>query len=416
MTNKLYLFAPRGRRTTRACFRSLAKSMLTYAVVCGFYSQSPVWASEKPLPMQTPTAQSVGTSTNLKSAAQVLLSHFEELKKHKKDWITEDDLQSLVESPDPVVREAVRFFAVSPIDRELCGEAQGMTKAGLARCIPVAGSAGLEETLLRLGHATGDVKDEAQRKFYATLLRDPGVPAVVRAQIVARLSEKDMLAIVGHPNTQGNAKDVADETAAFLFLAKMSWLGTAEAEAVAAYKVPYVMLRGDKDHSASFWDGHQVHLSEKMLTGGTGVVSDQTLVKHIGTFAHESGHAIFGFSGLSKTVGDDIARRHLENGVGVIINEAVAGIMQNRAHVAELGYGADKGSDANLSVAHDVEKNIANDQTDYARRYHVNTAVARSQMDDIRKVLANSVVPYFQSKFGLLGDPQLTLTLPDPQR
>jgi len=143
---------------------------------------------------------------------------------------------------------------------------------------------------------------------------------------------------------------------------------------------------------------------------------DKALEKHIGVFAHESGHAIFGLSGLSKTVNADIARHHLTAGMGPIINEAVAGIMQNRAHVAAEGYGANKDSDANLVLAHDIEKNIVNDQTFYAKYYHVDTATARNQMRDVKKVLAEAVVPYFQNTFGLWGNPQLTLTLPEPQR
>ncbi|WP_150133187.1 hypothetical protein [Acidisarcina polymorpha] len=369
-----------------------------------------------PPEMQTPTAQSVGTTTNLKEAAQVLLTEFDRVHKQKKDRITQDDLTPLAESSEPSARNAARFFAVSPMDRSLCGGDQGLTKAGLASCLSVASNPGLEQALLNVHDVPGRAIDLGRTAIYSVLLCDPGVPAAVRGQVVARLSDSEMLRIVGRPNAQGNAKDVADETAAFLYLARLSWLGTAEAEAISSYKVTFTMLRGAQDHSASFWDGHQVRLSEKMLTGGTGVVSDVTLRKHIGIFAHESGHAIFALSGLSKTVNADIERHHLTPGMGSIINEAVAGIMQNRAHVAVDGYGVDKDSDANLVLAHDVEKNIVNDQTFYAKYYHVNTAVARGQMSDIREVLAQSVVPYFQLNFGLWGDPQLALTLPAPHK
>ena len=405
------------RTIPRACLRVLAESLLSSAFVSHVCAQAPARKSGTvPLPMQTPTAQSVGTSTNLKAAAQVLLSGFDQVKKHKKDRITDDDLRSLAQSAHQTVREAARFFAVSPVDRELCGGKQGITPAGLTHCVSVASSLELDGTLEQLQPASGGTSTPEQKGFYTVLLRDPGVPAVLRAKLVARLSDGEMLAIVGHPNAQGNAKDKADETAAFLYLARLSWLGTAEAEAISSYKVPYVMLRGSKDRSVSYWDGHQVSLSEKMLTGGTGTVSDEALQSHIGIFAHESGHAIFGLSGLSRTVDADIKRHHLTPGMGGIINEAVAGIMQNRAHVAAQGYGHNKETDANLVLAHDVEKNIVNDQTFYAKDYHVNTAVARSQIKDILEVLADSVVPYFQSRFGLLGDPQLAQTLPNPRQ
>ncbi|MBV9309088.1 MAG: hypothetical protein JOZ45_23280 [Acidobacteriaceae bacterium] len=107
-------------------------------------------------------------------------------------------------------------------------------------------------------------------------------------------------------------------------------------------------------------------------------------------------------------------RHNFTHGLDAIVNEAVAGIFQNRSHVAAQGYGQNRESDANLVLAHGVTRNIANDQTFYAKYYHVNTAVARAQFAQLKQVLADVIVSYFETRFGLLSDPQLAATLACP--
>lgn len=214
----------------------------------------------------------------------------------------------------------------------------------------------------------------------------------------------------------GNEQDKRDVTTAFLYLARLSWLGAAEAEAIVEYKVPYTMLRGDKDHSASYWNNHTVQISEKMISGGSGTVNDQALAKHIGIFAHESGHAIFGLSGQQKKLNADLAEQRITRGMDGIVNEAVAGVFQNRAHVAALGYGANKDSDRNLAIIHDVEKDIVDGNTMYARYYHVDVDAAHAQLPVVKQIIANDLIPFFQTRFGLLDDPQLTSGLPPSHR
>ena len=371
-------------------------------------------AQQNSLAMQASAAESVGTSTNLNAASQKLWQQFDKVAGVKRGHITLEDLRSMSQSQDFDSREAAKFFIVSPIDRELAGNRSGLTKARLRRCAEATKQAALYHALLQQHDPAHDPTRKNVASFYALFLRDPGVSEEIRSTVVRGLTDDQILQIIGHPNTLGSARDVSDETAAFLYLAKLSWLGAAEDEAIAFYQVPFTMLRGAQDHSASFWEGHAVHLSEKMLTGGTGQVNDATLASHIGIFAHESGHAIFSLSGLSKALNEEMAHQNFTHGLDSIINEAVAGIFQNRSHVAVQGYGHNKDSDANLVLAHDVAKNIVNDQTFYAKYYHVNTAVARAQFPQVKQVLANVVVPYFETRFGLLGDPQLTSTLPHP--
>ncbi|HTF61545.1 MAG TPA: hypothetical protein VK638_02415 [Edaphobacter sp.] len=76
-------------------------------------------------------------------------------------------------------------------------------------------------------------------------------------------------------------------------------------------------------------------------------------------------------------------------------------------NVALFGY-KDRNIDSHLQLLNDIEGNIASDNTFYAKRYHVNTDKARSQIADIKRVVEMDLLPYFQRNFGLLGDPELT--------
>lgn len=379
-------------------------SLLMAGLIGAVCIQQPARAVESQPVMQTSLAESVGTATNIRSAMQTLLEQFDQAAAGK-SVITLHDLERVARIRDndasTPIEDAARFFLVSPLSR-LLASANGrdeFSRGSLKKALD-----GDTFRRIRQMGAGGD------RKSLGMVLRDPGVPAGIRAAIVARLSDQQMLTQVGPINAQGSPQDKADETTAFLFLARLSWLGYAEAEAISQYKVPYTMTRGADDHSSSYWDNKSVKLSDKMLSGGTGIVNAAALAQHIGVFAHESGHAIFHFSGLQDRLNADCKALNLTPGVNSIINEAVAGVMQGRAHVAIQGY--DKNRDLNLVIAHDVEKNLVDDQTFYARYYHVNTVVARAQMPQIRQLLANDIVPFFQQRFSLLGDPQLAQTLP----
>ena len=355
--------------------------------------------------MQAPQAESVGTTITIKIAVQTLLENFDVLSTRGKRELTSDDLKRLAQiddnGPGSPVRDAARLFLVSPLCRSLVtgGQQGNITKATLKRA------------------AAGDLSDQIakmaagrERRVLGMLLRDPGLPAPMRWTIVDRLSDREMLELVGPINAQGSPEDKADETTAFLYLARLSWLGYAEASAISKYSVPYTVLRGADDHSASYWDGKQVRLSENMISGGTGVVNAEHLKLHIGIFAHESGHAIAHFSGLTERVDADAKAAGLTHGLNSVIGEAIAGVFQGRAHVAATGY--DKKKEVNLVISHDVEGNIDSDQSHYAKYYHVDTAAARAQMPQVRQLLADEVVPFFQEQFGLLDDPQLAQRLP----
>lgn len=311
-------------------------------------------------------------------------------------------------------QDAARFFIVSPIARILAGETKtgGLTRAGLASAAQLAMDPRLDERLLSLN----DHEKQDPARFQSLLLRDPGIPNAVRARIIKRLGDERLLQAIGRPIVMGNEQDKRDVTTAFLYLARLSWLGAAEAEAIVEYKFTYTILHGDKDHSASYWNNHTVQISEKMISGGSGTVNDQALAEHIGTFAHESGHAIFSLSGQQKKLNADLAEQRITRGMDGIVNEAVAGVFQNRAHVAALGLGANKDSDKNLAIIHDFEKNIVDGNMMYARYYHVDVDAAHAQLPVVKQIIANDLIPFFQTRFGLLDDPQLTSGLPPSHR
>ena len=110
----------------------------------------------------------------------------------------------------------------------------------------------------------------------------------------------------------------------------------------------------------------------------------------------------------------DIAAAKLTPNIENIINEAFAGALGNRAHVALFGLD-NPTTNRHLTLANDVGDSLANDNTYYAKYYHVDTAAARAEIGQIHQVMANDMVPFLQSSMGLLGDPKLTLGLPSPQ-
>jgi hypothetical protein len=361
--------------------------------------------------VQSPAALTVGTTTQLQPAARALATHFESISGLTRDLITQEDLQRAAAAGPADIRDAARYFLVSPVSRLLAGDSdkrtpRGITHEGLVVAAKLDSSTGLAQVLTKLAQSGGG-GTSAENRTYAVLLRDPGVPAPVRAALVARLTDARLADICGHPNTQGNSRDVADERIAFIALARVSWLGTAEAEALAYYKVPFVMDRGAQDHDISYWNGQNIHLSEKMITGGKpGYVAE--------LLAHEGGHAIFDTSGLKDRTYKHLAAAGVTSGVDRIVNEGFAGAFGNRAHVALFGLG-DHNIDRHLLIVNDVGDSLASDKTYYANRYHVNTAVARGQLGTIQQIMSSDVVPYLQNKFALLGDPQLALELPSPR-
>jgi hypothetical protein len=373
--------------------------------------------------VQSPAAQSIGTATNLQEAARTLVADFATVatrslrRGSSQASISVEDLRRVVETSDSSIpdglRDAARFFLASPISRQLAGgderkrePGDGVTLAGLHEVIKIASSGQLGQTLIELAEKAGRGFG-SENRFYAILLRDPGISAQVHDQLAGSLSDARLLDVVGHPITQGNTRDTADETGAFLGLARTSWLGTAEAEALAHFKVPFSMDRGSQDHDVSYWNGQSMHLSEKMITGGKPGYAWELL-------AHEGGHAIFQLSGLQKRTFRDLENAGLTAHIGDIVNEAFAGAFGNRAHIALFGMG-DKNIDRHLLLANDLGDSLVSDTTFYAKRYHVDTAAARAGIPEIRQVMANDLLPYLQQDFGLLGDPQLALQLPPPR-
>ena len=391
-----------ARSAAAACFLSLALCTSAAADV------------------ETRSAQSIGTTISLREAAQSLSRNFAAVAGRSapvgaaSDTITSNDLKRVMETPDTDlpggVPEAARFFLASPVDQQLAsgpaagGAPVGMTQAGLQHLLDLESNGELEAALLQGIGTRGGRHAASENRGYAALFRDPGVPAPVRAAMVGRLSDARLLDIVGHPDTHGNGRDRSDETGAFLGLARMSWLGTAEAEALAYYRVPFAMDRGSEDHDVSYWNGQAMHLSEKMIVGGKpGYVWE--------LLAHEGGHAIFQLSGLQARTANDVATHKLTPHIDNIINEAFAGAFGNRAHVVLFGSG-DKNVERHLQLFNDLFDSVANDKTFYANRYHVDTAAARSEIPAIKQVMAAELVPSLQGTFGLLGDPLLTLQLP----
>jgi hypothetical protein len=383
------------------------------------------WAtveSEHPPALHTQFAPvaSVGTSTDLTIATRVLLSNFAlasdggaagEKSTRGIDVTSLSHISADRDGRFPVgLRVAARFFLSSSVDRFFVSFASGrqqpdgvMTSAGLDATLSILSAGQFESKLQDMIDQYGRRSGIQSEVLDAALLRDPGVPIDVRNNVVRRLSDAQVLRIIGRPDVEGSARDTADETRAFIALARASWLGAAEAQALVRYKVPFRMDRGTADKGFSFWDGQAMHLSEKMTTSGApGYLSE--------VLAHEGGHAIFQESGLRDKTYRDADAARLTPGVANIINEGFAGVFGNRAHVALFGHN-DRNADRHLIMLNDVSDSLASNSTFYANYYHVDTAAARAQINDIKRLMSKDLVPFLQRNFNLLGDPQLSVGL-----
>jgi hypothetical protein len=370
----------------------------------------------------TPSALpvSVGTSIDMANATRVLLSNFTQLANGGAPHdapapvVTIADLTRVADERDGTfsgeLRVAARFFLSSPVDRFFVSLNSGrekpdgsMTRAGLESTLRTLSAGQYEPALL-------DMIDRYEKRsgirstvFYEALLRDPGVPVDVRNRIIHRFSDEQLLQIIGRPNVQGDTRDQAEETSVFMALARVSWLGAAEAEVLVRYKIPFRMDRGPSDKNISFWNGQDIHLSEKMANGGApGYLSE--------VLAHEGGHAIFQKSGLQDKTYRDADAARLTPRMGNIINEGFAGVFGMRAHIALFGHN-DRAADRHLVLLNDVGDSIVNDSTFYAKYYHVDTAAARAQIEAIKHVIGVDLVPFLERNFNLPGDPQLSLGL-----
>ena len=361
-----------------------------------------------PAANQTAAPESVGTTTDLYDAAQTLTADFAIVSGSAapggpaSGTISLADLLQAASAAPSGLRDAAMFLLESPADRQLAGSATAITASGLEGVLQAEAGGQLQQALVGLTQPPGS-DTATQDRAYADLLRDPGVPNATRTAIVGTLPDARLSDIVGRPITTGTAQDVADETGAFLGLAKTSWLGVAEAETLAADKVSFAMDRGAQDRGYSFWDGSEIHISEKMVaTGKPGYISE--------VLAHEGGHAIFQLSGLEAKMAKDVAS--LTPRIEGIINETFAGVFGNRAHAAL--FGVDTPTIARHSaMASDLGDSLANDNTFYAKHYHVDTTAARAEIGSIHQVMSNDLLPFFNG-LGLGGDPNLATGLPPP--
>ncbi len=398
-------------RAAQGRFRRLLVSIPAAACMAAAPASAPAdiappSPSDNKAGLQTP----IGTSIDLLGATKAFLAEFPRMAANgtPKQDISIPDLQRLLASsgrtlPDDV-RDAAKFFIASPIARDFVRAGSGvrgpggfMTKARLEGALKTLSSDHLETALLDAAAKPGKGSDAA----YAAVLRDPGVPADIRGKIIEGLPDARLLEIVGQPNMLGGASDKAVETGAFLGLVRMSWLGAAEAEVLARYHVGLTLDRGPQDKKFSFWDGKALHVSEIMANTGNkpGYISE--------VLAHEGGHAIFQLSGLQAKLAHDAASAHLTPHIDGIMNEGFAGVFGTRAHVALFGRNTPNVK-RHLLLVNDVGDSLANDNTFYAKYYHVDTAAARMQVSTINTLLDKDFVPFFQQNFNLLDDPYLT--------
>jgi hypothetical protein len=416
------------RPSTRRVVQAFVKHMRVVLPVLTCAVALSAWGAtdnnRSPADIPSPSSASFGSSTDLPHAVQTLLDNFSQVSGHDAPNATVNmsDLRRAAISHDPQMtkslHDAVIFLIASPVDRNFLSVAAGtgkrsvddfITKQDLRGALATITGGNYETILLDTAAGNAGRDGIIGNVDYAAALRDPGVPVDLRNNIIHRLSNVQLLQIVGRPNAQGDGRDVADEINSFLGLARLSWLGAAEAEALAYYKVPFRMDRGaQNDKGFSFWDSQSMHISEKMSkVGAQGYMSE--------VLAHEGGHAIFQMSGLKDKVFKDVDNAHLTPHIGDIINEAFAGAFGNRAHIALFGHN-DKNIDRHLALINDVGDSITSNSTYYANRYHVDTAAARSQIAGIKQVMDRDLVPYLQINFHLLGDSQLTLGLESAAR
>lgn len=350
---------------------------------------------------------SVGTSTDLRNATEALIAGFSSVAGSRASEgaggqaISVADLRRVAEHRGSTypkrLEDAARFYLSSPAVRSFvssgAGKAKsdGMTRPNLENLQAILSAGQFEQALL--GGITGN-------DGYAAVLRDAGIPNDVREGVLRRLSDSQLLNIIGRPNLQGDARDKADEMAAFLGLAKMSWLGAAEAEALARYHVPFSMIRGAEAKDVSYWDGKSMHVSEKMVKDGKpGYISE--------VLAHEGGHALYQMTGLDKRTARDIAAARLANHIDGAINEGFAGAFGNRARITLFGL------DDPVNNRHLVLLNDVSDQID-RKAYGVDPVAARAHIDGVKRVLSKDLVSFLQENFNLLGDPVLSLGLESP--
>jgi hypothetical protein len=394
--------------------RSSSCVWLTSGLLCA--AAFSVWGANKfnPRPASQEESSSVGTvgtSTDLTDATRTLLANFSRVAEPNATAIGVRDLLRAANSRDPHITKSVRdaaiFFVSSPVDRNFAdvgdgnGKVDGLiTKQGLQSALASFAEGQCDAVLLDTAAGNAGRDGIIGDVDYAAALRDPGVPLEVRSRILGRLSNARLLRIIGQPDIQGNAADKADELSALVVLARSSWLGAAEAEALARYRAPFRMDRGGQDRGYSYWDDRAMHISEKMTKNAAPAYISEVL-------AHEGGHAIFSKSGLKDRVYKDLNEKQVTPGMGNIVNEAFAGVFGNRTHIVLFGY-KDQNIDRHLSLIRDVDDNIRNDFTFYAKRNRVNTALAREQIETIAHVMSEDIVPYLQYNFGLLGDPELT--------
>lgn len=354
---------------------------------------------------------------DLPEATRILLENYDQVAgKHPFDIffgaghkITRNDLQMIVDSKDPAVsqelRDAAKFVLGSPVSRHFLDVGAGkgsvdgvISKEDLQSALTTMKAGPYSYRLLDTAAGKGSRDGTISKEDMAAALKDPNFPKAERAALLRNLSDEQLLEIIGKPQTSGSQADQARELKAFIQLARISPLGATEAQKLADYKVPFTIDKGANDQGISFWNGSEIHLSEKMIGGDPRYMTE--------VLAHEGGHAIFAKSGLEAKVQAEEAAGKIPKGMSGIINESFAGAFGNRAHIAIFG-NDNPDSQRHLSLADDVGDNIANDQTFYANYYHVDTKDARAHIDDIHRVMREDLVPYLQD-IGLLGDNDLT--------
>lgn len=354
---------------------------------------------------------------DLPEATRILLENYDQVAgKHSFDIffgaghkISRNDLQMIADSKDPAVsqelRDAAKFVLGSPVSRNFLDVGAGkgsvdgvISKEDLQSALTTMQSGPYSYRLLDTAAGKGSRDGTVSKEDMAAALKDPSFPKAERDALLKNLSDEQLLEIIGKPQTKGSAADQARELKAFIQLARISPLGAAEAQKLADYKVPFTIDKGADDQGFSFWNGSEIHLSEKMIGGDPRYMTE--------VLAHEGGHAIFAKSGLEAKVQAEEAAGKIPKGMSGIINESFAGAFGNRAHIAIFGHD-NPDSERHLALADDVGDSIANDKTFYANYYKVNTKDARAHIADIHRVMREDLVPYLQD-IGLLGDNDLT--------
>lgn len=359
----------------------------------------------------------------LKDATRILLAHYSDVA--GKSWIdnllgahgkiTVFDLQRIANSTDPSVpqdlKQAARLLLESPVGRHFLdvGAGKGSVDGVISRQDLEAALRSedsplfaylLLDTAAGIGGRDGVVSD----KDLAAALKDPGVPPEIRKQIVAQLSDQQLLRIIGQPTLDPSLSpaDRRKVLATFVALARVSPLGASEAEQLVAY---HTQLGVHDGHGESDTINNTIKLDHGVLYGDPKYAVE--------TLAHEGGHAIFDKSGLQAKVEAMEKSGALPPGMSGIINEAFAGAYGNRVHLTEYGVrpgnAGDQAALKHLSLLADVMDNISSNAGFYAKHYGLDTAKARQHIGDIKDAL-RLLAPYLQSHFPI-GDGQLAAGL-----